>query len=82
MTNSQERRNRLDRRIIDCAPPHGWKDRRRTAERRIPEIVELDVSDAEWAQYFGDVAKVRAQALVVNSLQLDKASEVLNRIRD
>jgi hypothetical protein len=82
MTNSQERRNQHDRRLIDCAPPQGWKDRRRTAERRIPELVEQEVSDAEWAQYFGGVAKARAQALVVNNLQLDNASEVLSRIRD
>jgi hypothetical protein len=78
MTNSQERRNRHDRRMVDCAPPQGWKDRRRTAERRFPDIVEQEVSDAEWALYFGG----QVQTLIANTLQIDEASEVLNRIRD
>lgn len=82
MTNSQERRNRQDRRLVDCAPPQGWKERRHTAERRIPEIIEQEVSDSEWARYFGDKAKTQVQTLIANTLQIDKASEVLSRIRD
>jgi hypothetical protein len=82
MTHSQERRTRHDRRMVDCSPPQGWKDRRRTAERRIPALVEHEVSDAEWALYFGGITKAPAQTLVTNTLQLDQASEVLNRIRD
>ncbi len=82
MTHSQERRNRQDRRLVDCAPPQGWKDRRRTAERRIPDITEQEVSDAEWARYFGDKAKTQVRTLIANTLQIDKASEVLSRIRD
>lgn len=80
--HSLERRDRHDRRVIDAAPPPGWKDRRRNAERRIPELVEQEVSEADWALYFGGITKVPAQTLVTSTLQIDKAAEVLNRIRD
>lgn len=81
-SNSQERRNRHDRRIIDTAPPSGWKDRRRNAERRIPELVEQEVSEADWVLYFGRKTNFPAQTLVTNNLQTDQAAEILSRIRD
>ena len=41
-----ERRNVSERREKACGPPSGWKDRRREAERRIPEVG--DSSFEEW----------------------------------
>jgi hypothetical protein len=41
-----------DRRLEDIGPPKGWQDRRKRVERRIPETVEIEVSEAEWAAYF------------------------------
>jgi hypothetical protein len=41
-----ERRRCSDRRDLELGPPKGWKERRRTAERRIPEVRE--VAFAEW----------------------------------
>jgi len=35
-----------DRRVSDCGPPEGWKERRRNAERRL--IVVAEVSFDEW----------------------------------
>ncbi|MCK6406723.1 MAG: hypothetical protein L6Q60_12000 [Rhodocyclaceae bacterium] len=43
-----ERRRLIDRREIEKGPPTGWKDRRRTAERRIPEVRES--AFAEWVR--------------------------------
>ncbi len=36
-----------DRRAEDIGPPSGWQDRRKRVERRIPETVEIEVSEAE-----------------------------------
>lgn len=43
-----DRRSGTDRRGAD-APPPGKRDRRRGLEARKPEVVELDMSDSEWA---------------------------------
>lgn len=53
MTRKSERRDPDDRRQEEAGPPKGWLDRRRTTERRIPQLVEEEVSEAEWALYFG-----------------------------
>ncbi|MBS1161984.1 MAG: hypothetical protein H6R15_4403 [Proteobacteria bacterium] len=47
------RRQKDDRRQQDIGPPSGWKERRRTTERRIPTIEECAVSESEWLMYFG-----------------------------
>lgn len=47
-----ERRDLNDRRDEDQGPPEGWRDRRRHAERRIPQIEEQVLSEEEWSQYF------------------------------
>jgi hypothetical protein len=49
----RERRAGCDRREEELGPPHGWKERRRRTERRIPCIVEHDISADEWEHYFG-----------------------------
>ncbi len=43
-----ERRGAPDRREAEQGPPPGWKDRRRSAERRIPQVTE--VSFDEWVK--------------------------------
>lgn len=43
-----DRRVLADRREAEKGPPPGWKDRRRAAERRIPEVEEVAFS--EWVQ--------------------------------
>lgn len=63
-----------DRRIEDIGPPKGWQDRRKRVERRIPETVEIEVSEAEWALYFEGRSN---QAGAPEQL----ASEVFDRVR-
>lgn len=36
-----QKRSRVDRRTHDAGPPQGWKERRRTVERRLPEVTEM-----------------------------------------
>ncbi len=43
----KERRD-IDRRKQDVGPPQGWQERRRKAERRLPTVVETDVSEQEF----------------------------------
>lgn len=33
-------------------PPLGWRERRRSVERRFPEVIETDLSLFEWQEYF------------------------------
>jgi len=44
----EERRTGDDRRRRDIGPP-GRHERRRGGEARKPEVVELDLSESEWA---------------------------------
>lgn len=46
------RRQRHDRRQADQGPPSGWNDRRRSVERRLPEVQEDFVSYEVWSEYF------------------------------
>ncbi len=52
MNSADNRSGCEDRRIEDIGPPKGWRDRRKRVERRIPETVEIEVSEAEWSAYF------------------------------
>lgn len=52
MNRTDNRSGCEDRRVEDVGPPEGWRDRRKRVERRIPETVEIEVSEAEWAAYF------------------------------
>jgi hypothetical protein len=54
MEKSNNRGPKIDRREEDIGPPAGWRDRRRHVERRIPETQEIEVSEDEWATYFGN----------------------------
>lgn len=43
-----DHRHGQDRRNVDQGPPNGWKERRRTVERRLPSVEEDLISDHEW----------------------------------
>jgi len=47
-----ERRTRSDRRHGDDGPPPGWSDRRKSAERRMPEVEVVQMSDHDFADMF------------------------------
>ncbi len=38
-------RSGADRRAQEIGPPLGWKERRRTVERRLPEVAELSFEE-------------------------------------
>jgi hypothetical protein len=78
MTNNNERRAPSDRRDDDNGPPHGWKDRRRRAERRIPEIGEQTISESDWEHYFGNRPPAAPEAAVENEV----AASILDKARD
>lgn len=48
------RRRGHDRRQRDMGPPRDCPDRRRRAERRLPQVNEVDISEKEWKALFGD----------------------------
>lgn len=79
MNNHKERRDSGDRRQEECGPPQGWKDRRRRTERRMPEIGECEMSEAEWLAYFG---ADRQAAAVQTAVITEAASSVFERSRD
>lgn len=48
-----ELRKICDRRVNDVGPPEGWKERRRSVERRMPSVVEDEFTRSDW---FGQMA--------------------------
>ena len=44
-----DRRAGADRRLVDAPLPAGRRDRRRALEARKPDVVEIDMSQSEWA---------------------------------
>lgn len=46
MNDRSEKRDGRDRRRVELGPPNGWRERRRTVERRQPEVREIPFS--EW----------------------------------
>lgn len=51
-----ERRLHKDRRDAEQGPPPGWKDRRRTPERRTPEVAEIPFE--QWVRQRASYAPV------------------------
>lgn len=49
MQGKNDKRGGDDRRDQDQGPPNGWRERRRTVERRRPEVREIPFS--EWLAY-------------------------------
>jgi hypothetical protein len=54
---SIERRDSLDRRVLDVGPPLGRNERRTHTERRLPAVEEADISADDFAKYFGSARK-------------------------
>ncbi|WP_434515078.1 hypothetical protein AB6Q56_21730 [Dechloromonas sp. ARDL1] len=46
MVFKNDKRSGSDRRQKEIGPPSGWRERRRTVERRVPEVSEIPFS--EW----------------------------------
>lgn len=46
MKNHNDKRRVRDRRARDQGPPEGWRERRKSVERRLPEVEEIPFS--EW----------------------------------
>lgn len=76
MTETIERRVRTERRVRDAGPPRGEYERRRCAERRLPDLVEATISEFEWAKLFGGMAT----ATIANNDVDDQAAAVLGRV--
>ena len=76
--NRKDKRNLPeDRRIEDAGPPPGWRDRRKGVERRIPVTEEVDVTDSQWATYFGP----RSDDAAENEQAPDDAEGAFDRVR-
>lgn len=85
MKKTSERRAQADRRCNDIGPPRGWKERRRTTERRIPEIEECEVSESEWQLYFGRYTSetvTTTDESTTTTLVVESAAEIFGRVRD
>jgi hypothetical protein len=91
MANEKHQRKSADRRQEELGPPHGWKDRRHATERRIPEIVECEVSESEWLLYFGSTKTTTTTTtpdgtttttVVQVEVEVEAASDIFGRIRD
>lgn len=81
MSASSERRSGQDRRQLDLPPP-GDKERRRLVESRKSTIVEMTISDDEWASYFGNVGRPAGPAEKPGSAEEADAAAVFERARD
>ena len=46
MVVQNEKRSGDDRRDCELGPPNGWRERRKSVERRVPEVQEIPFS--EW----------------------------------
>jgi hypothetical protein len=68
-----------DRRQDELGPPTGWAERRRRVERRLPTAEETEVSDADWALFFGTAGAAQPDRNIVT---FDLAAEVFDRVRD
>lgn len=75
MNKVDKRKSHEDRRKLDIGPPKGWLERRKRVERRIPEAAEIEVSETEWALYFGSRSSQ-------TNIPDDPASEIFERVRD
>lgn len=81
-TETGERRKRGERRRHSYGPPKGLKERRRTLDRRVTFVREVELSDFQWETYFSQ-SLVNAKAEVKHEHEpADVASLVFERIRD
>lgn len=57
----ENRREAEDRRQEDFGPPKGWRDRRKSVERRYPSVAEDEISHSDWCSRYAEfVANVKA----------------------
>lgn len=77
MSRKDKRTLQEDRRTEDVGPPTGWRDRRKGVERRIPVTEEVDVTDSQWATYFGS----RSLDAAENEQAPDDAAGAFDRVR-
>jgi hypothetical protein len=52
MSASSNRREKQERRHTEAGPPAGWRERRRSVERRLPSVEETEISETDWHAYF------------------------------
>jgi hypothetical protein len=78
MLNDPERRVRFEQRQRDIGPPKICAERRKKAERRMPNLEEAEMSDAEWQLYFGNTQKAGAP----NDAGAEHAAAIFDRARD
>lgn len=60
MGKVNEKRAVMDRRCQENGPPDGWRERRRSVERRRPEVREILF--AEWLSYLRHRLEKNAQS--------------------
>lgn len=77
MNTTDKRGPREDRRIEDCGPPDGWRERRKHVERRIPTALEIEVSAEDWEAYFVTPAKTKPH----HDHEHEAAADVFERSR-
>ena len=77
MPHTADRRARNEQRLYDAGPPHNCCERRRRAERRLPEIEENVIPDAEWEKFFGRHSRVSSE-----TQQLEQAADIFDRARN
>lgn len=75
---SIERRESLDRRVLDVGPPSGCNDRRTHTERRLPAVEVAELTPADFAKYFGSAHK----RMTTDRQLHDYFAEVFSRPRD
>lgn len=73
-----------DRRQHEGEPPRGWKERRRSTERRLLQVEEHEVSDSEWEMYFGSAPTKAADSMSASAADTreETAAEILGNVRD
>lgn len=64
MSRTKTRRKEADRRMDDLGPPSGWKERRRSPERRLPVVREDEVTEEEFFRMFLLVRQAFQKALL------------------
>jgi len=72
---NQDLRKVSDRRVDDVGPPMGWKERRRSVERRMPTVNEDEFTRSDW---FGQMAAF-VDEKAAQEEEIRKAFEALER---
>lgn len=59
MINGRKKRIGADRRAFEVGPPSGWSERRKSVERRLPDVAEIPFS--EWLAHLRSKAARQPQ---------------------